>query len=111
MAKYVITDGSSYIQRNKRGQYVPTTCAAWAESFSKDKADMVLNNQISKGLRKRYRVELYEPDPPGIKSVTQTDIEKAEKVMGADNITLWLDRIRDLNGSPKAVCLPLSNYI
>ena len=98
MAKYVITDGSSYIKKDKRGQYVPTTCAAWAESFSKDKAENVLNNQISKGLRKRYHVELYESDPPGIKCVTQTDIEKAEKVMGAENITRWLDRIRDLNG-------------
>lgn len=98
MAKYVITDGTKYIMKGKRGNFTPTNCAAWAEIFSKEKATNVLNNQISKNLRKGYHIELLEPDPPGIKSVTKTDIEKTEKVMGADNITRWLDRIRDLNG-------------
>ena len=48
MAQYIITDGTKYIMKGKRGNFTPTNCAAWAEIFSKEKATNVLNNQISK---------------------------------------------------------------
>ena len=98
MAQYIITDGTKYIMKGKRGNFTPTNCAAWAEIFSKEKATNVLNNQISKNLRKGYHIELLEPDPPGIKSVTKTDLKQTEKVMETDVTQEWISRIRGLNG-------------
>lgn len=98
MAQYIITDGTKYIMKGKRGNFTPTNCAAWAEIFSKEKATNVLNNQISKNLRKGYHIELLEPDPPGIKSVTKTDLKQTEKVMETDVTQEWISRIRELNG-------------
>ena len=98
MAQYIITDGTKYIMKGKRGNFTPTNCAAWAEIFSKEKATNVLNNQISKNLRKCYHIELLEPDPPGIKSVTKTDLKQTEKVMETDVTQEWISRIRGLNG-------------
>lgn len=103
MAKYVITDGTKYIMKGKRGNFTPTNCAAWAETFSKEKATNVLNNQISKNLRKGYRIECLEPDSPGIKSVTQTDLKQTEKVMESDVIQGWINRVQGLNGLIKDV--------
>lgn len=101
MAKYVITDGKYYIKKDKRGNFIPITSPTLANTFTRDKAENILCNQISKCLRSRYHVECIEEDPPGIKSVTKTDLVKAEKVMEADNIQRWLDRIKDLNGLAK----------
>ena len=98
MAQYIITDGTKYIMKGKRGNFTPTNCAAWAEIFSKEKATNVLNNQISKNLRKGYHIELLEPDPPWIKSVTKTDLKQTEKVMETDVTQEWISRIRGLNG-------------
>ena len=98
MAKYIITDGTKYIMKGKRGNFTPTNCAAWAEIFSKEKATNVLNNQISKNLRKGYHIEFLEPDPPGIKSVTKTDLKQTEKVMETDVTQEWISSIRGLNG-------------
>lgn len=98
MAQYIITDGTKYIMKGKRGNFTPTNCAAWAEIFSKEKATNVLNNQISKNLRKGYHIELLESDPPGIKSVTKTDLKQTEKVMETDVTQEWISRIRGLNG-------------
>lgn len=98
MAQYIITDGTKYIMKSKRGNFTPTNCAAWAETFTKEKATNVLNNQISKNLRTGYYIELLEPDPPGIKSVTKTDLRQTEKVMESDSIQGWINRIQGLNG-------------
>ena len=98
MGQYIITDGTKYIMKGKRGNFTPTNCAAWAEVFSKEKATNVLNNQISKNLRKGYHVECLEPDPPGIKSVTKTELKQTEKVMESDIIQGWINRVQGLNG-------------
>lgn len=101
MAKYVITDGKYYIKKDKHGNFIPITSPTLANTYTKDKAENILCNQINKCLRSRYYVECIEEDPPGIKSVTKTDLVKAEKVMEADNIQMWLDRIKNLNGLAK----------
>ena len=101
MAKYVITDGKSYIKRDKRGNFVPTSSPTFADTFTREKADNILCNQIGKCLRSRYRIECVEEDPPGIKSVTKTDLVKTEKVTESDNIQKWIDRLKDLNGLVK----------
>lgn len=101
MAKYVITNGKYYIKKDKRGNFIPIMSPTLADTFTKVKAENILCNQISKCLRSRYHVECIEKDPPGIKSVTKTDLVKTEKIMETDNIMRWIDRIKDLNGLAK----------
>lgn len=101
MAKYVITDGKYYIKKDKHGNFIPITAPTLANTFTRDKAENILCNQISKCLRSRYHIECIEEDPPGIKSVTKADLAQTEKVAESDNIQRWLDRIKDLNGLAK----------
>lgn len=51
MARYVITDGSRWIQY-KNGKYVPTSCPTFADEFSQKQAKNICENQLSKALYK-----------------------------------------------------------
>ena len=46
MARYVITDGSRWIMRDRNKKYVPTSCEALADKFSNKSANSVYNNQL-----------------------------------------------------------------
>ena len=69
-----------------------------ADTFTKKQADAICNNSLSKPFKKVFRVEKYDTPPKGVKQVTQNDLDITEKVMVADNIQKWLDKIADLNG-------------
>lgn len=96
MARYVITDGKRWIKKDKKGRYLPTTCGAFAEEFSKDKADKVLNNSLAKGFRSIFRVERADDVPKNVKPVSKDF--KTEKVQISENITRWIDKVESLNG-------------
>ena len=53
MARYVITDGSRWIQY-KNGKYVPTSCPTFADEFSQKQAKSICENQLNKALRKGW---------------------------------------------------------
>ena len=40
MAQYVITDGTRWIMRDRKGKYVPTSCEALADLFSNKQAKL-----------------------------------------------------------------------
>ena len=101
MAQYIITDGSRFIYRNHSGKYVPTSSEAMADVFDKKRAEIVYNHMLAKALRKIFHIEKYDTPPQNVKQVTQIDIDNTEKVMVADNIQKWLDKISDLNGLAK----------
>lgn len=103
MAEYVITDGKRFIYRNRRGQYIPTTCEPWADKFTRNKAEQILKNCVSKKVRAAFRVERYDLENvvpnENMKQVDKNALEEnTEKVMVTEEIKIWLDRITDLNG-------------
>lgn len=98
MARYVITDGKRWIKKDKKGRYSPTTCGSFAEEFSKDKADKVLNNSLTKGLRTIFRVEKASDIPKNVKPVSKEDMIETEKVQVSENITRWIEKVESLNG-------------
>ena len=106
MANYVITDGTRWIMRDRKGKYVPTSCGALCDTYSKKQADAIFDNSLNKALRKVFRVEkINEEIPTQIKPVTDKDIEETEKVMVSENIQHWLDKVSDLNGlATEALC-------
>lgn len=99
LAEYVITDGSRWIMRDRKGKYVPISNEALADKYSSKVANTVLNNQLSKALRNVFHVEKVDEPPENVKQVTITEINSnTEKVLFAENIQRWLDKISDLNG-------------
>lgn len=99
LAEYVITDGSRWIMRDRKGKYVPISNEALADKYSSKVANTVLNNQLSKALRNVFHVEKVDEPPENVKQVTIAEINSnTEKVLIAQNIQRWLDKISDLNG-------------
>lgn len=99
LAEYVITDGSRWIMRDRRGKYVPISNEALADKYSSKVANTVLNNQLSKALRNVFHVEKVDKPPENVKQVTITEVNNnTEKVLVTENIQRWLDKISDLNG-------------
>lgn len=98
MAQYVITDGSRWIMKDRKGKYVPTSCEALADTFSKKQADGICNNQLTKALRTIFHSQKIDEPPKDVKQVTEKDIALTEKVEVADNIQRWIEKISDLNG-------------
>ena len=58
MARYVITDGTRWIQY-KNGKYVPTSCPTFADEFSQKQAQSICENQLNKALRKVFHLRIY----------------------------------------------------
>lgn len=99
MAEYVITDGSRWIMKDRNGKYVPTSCESLADKYSNKVANSVFSNQLSKPLRRVFYVEKVDEPPKNVKQVTYEEVgNNTEKVLVAENIQKWLDKISDLNG-------------
>lgn len=99
LAQYVITDGSRWIMRNRNGKYVPTSCEALADTFSNKAANNLYNNSLPKALKSVFHIQKIDTPPDNVKQITQSEVENnTEKVMVAENIQKWIDKITDLNG-------------
>lgn len=102
MAEYVITDGSRFIYKNHKNQYVPIGNEALADTFSKKQADAILNNSLTKALKCVFYVKKVDTPPKNVKQVKEDDLKNnTEKVLFSENIQRWLARIADLNGLAK----------
>lgn len=100
--QFVITDGNRFIYRMRNGKYIPTSSEAMADIFTKKTADRIFENCLSKPLRAQFRVERYDKPPEGVQQVTKQDLEEnTEKVLVAENIQRWIDKLSDLNGLAK----------
>lgn len=99
LSEYIITDGSRFIYKNHSGKYVPTGSITMADIYTKKQVESIFNHQLSKPLRKVFRIEKYDKPPENVKQVSIQDLEKnVEKVAVDDNIQIWIDRIADING-------------
>ena len=102
MSQYIITDGTRFIYRNRSGKYVPTLGEAMADKFTKKQVEAIYNHSLPKALKSVFYVEKYDDQPEGVKQVSQCDlVNNTEKVMVAENIRIWLDKISDMNGLVK----------
>ncbi len=101
MAKeqYVLTDGDRFIFRNHKGKYVPVSGELMADKYTKKQAVSIMEHSLSKPLKAKFRLERYDKPPEGMERVVKDDLEQnTEKVMVADNIQRWIDKLNDLNG-------------
>lgn len=98
MSQYIITDGSRFIYRNHSGKFVPTSSETMADVFTKKQADGIYKNSLPKALKSIFYIDKYDCPPGNVKQVSQCDLVKnTEKVMIAENIQVWLDKINDMN--------------
>lgn len=99
MSQYIITDGERFIYQNRNSKYVPTPSEAMADIFNKKQAEAVYNHSLPKALKSVFYVKKYDKPQEGVKQVSQCDMDNnTEKVMIADNIQMWLDKINNMNG-------------
>lgn len=102
MSQYIITDGERFIYCNHSGKFVPTPSEAMADIYTKRQADGICKNSLPKALKSIFYVEKYDSPPDSVKQVSQSDLKNnTEKVMIAENIQVWLDKINDMNGLVK----------
>lgn len=102
MSQYIITDGERFIHCNHSGKFVPTSSEAMADIYTKKQAEVICNNSLPKALKTIFYVEKYDQPPNTVKQVNQNDLKNnTEKVMIAENIQVWLDKINDMNGLVK----------
>ena len=57
MAQYVITDGTRWIMRDRKGKYVPTSCETFADIYSNKQANSIFQNQLSKALKSCFHLQ------------------------------------------------------
>ena len=99
MAQYIITDGTRWIMRDRKGKYVPTSCEALADVYSNKQANSIFQNQLSKALKSCFHLEKIDKPPELVKQITQEETqENTEKVSIAENIQYWVDKVSGLNG-------------
>lgn len=101
VSQYVITDadGDRFIYRNQSGKYVPVKSEMMADIYSKKQAEQIYNYSLPKALKSVFHVEKYDKELESVKQVSQEDLDKnTEKVMMAENIKVWLDKLCDMNG-------------
>lgn len=99
LAQYIITDGSRFIYRNQAGNYVPAPSEMMADIFTKKQAEGIYGNSLPKALKAVFYIEKYDSPPDDVKQVNYIDLKNnTEKVMAAENIQKWLDKLSDLNG-------------
>lgn len=110
MDSFVITDGNRFMYENAQGKYIPAHTLDMADTFTRDKANIVLNTYIPKSLRKNYRVEkihIEEESPKTediykriIAPVTKQDIESNRiKVSELEKVSSLLTKLNDVNKS------------
>lgn len=98
MSKYIITDGERFIYRNNSGKFVPTSSELMADIYTRKQADGICKNSLPKALKSIFYIEKYDRPPENVKQVNQNDLNNnTEKVMIAENIQVWLDKINDMN--------------
>ena len=99
MSQYVITDGTRWIMRDRRGKYVPTSCEALADVFGNKEANSVYQNNLSKALKSVFHIQKIDTPPKLIKQITHAEVqENTETVSVAENIQYWVDKVSGLNG-------------
>lgn len=99
MAQYVITDGTRWIMRDRKGKYVPTSCEALADVFTNKQATGIFQSNLSKALKSVFRVQKIDEPSKLIKQISQeTAQENTERVSTAENIQRWINKIDGLNG-------------
>lgn len=99
MAQYVITDGTRWIMRDRKGKYVPTSCEALADIFTNKQATGIFQSNLSKALKSVFRVQKIDEPSKLIKQISQETAQKnTERVSTAENIQRWIDKIEGLNG-------------
>lgn len=99
MAQYVITDGTRWIMRDRKGKYVPTSCEALADVFTNKQATGIFQSNLSKALKSVFRVQKIDEPPKLIKQISQETVqENTEKVSTAENVQRWIDKIEGVNG-------------
>lgn len=99
MAQYVITDGTRWIMRDRKGKYVPTSCETLADVYSNKQANSIFQNQLSKALKSCFRVQKIDEVPKLIKQISQEEVQSnTENVLIAENIQYWVDKVSGLNG-------------
>lgn len=102
MSQYIITDGSRFIYRNYSGKYVPTPSEAMADLFTKKQAEGICKCSLPKALRRIFHIKKYDIPPENVKQVSRQDLKNnTEKVMIAENIQVWLNKIANMNGLVK----------
>ena len=102
MSQYIITDGERFIYCNHSGKFVPTSSEAMADVYTRKQADGICKNSLPKALKSIFYVEKYDRPPENVKQVSQRDLKNnTEKVMIAENIQVWLDKINDMNSLVK----------
>lgn len=99
MAQYVITDGTRWIMRDRKGKYVPTSCKALADTFGNKEANSILQNNLSKALKSCFYLQKIDKPPELVKQITQEKVnENTETPSNSENIQYWVDKVSDLNG-------------
>ncbi len=99
MAQYVITDGTRWIMRDRKGKYVPTSCEALADTFGNKEANSILQNNLSKALKSCFHLQKIDKPPKLVKQITQEKVnENTETLSHSENIQYWVDKVSDLNG-------------
>lgn len=99
MSQYVITDGERFIYCNFSGRFVPTSSEFMADLYTKKQAERICKNSLSKPLKKVFYVKKYDKPTNYVKQVSEVDLKNnTEKVMCAENIQLWMDKLNDMNG-------------
>ena len=99
LAQYVITDGTRWIMRDRKGKYVPTSNEALADVFGNKEANSVYQNNLSKALKSVFHVEKIDKPPALIKQISHEEVKSnTETVSVAANIQYWVDKVSGLNG-------------
>lgn len=99
MSQYVITDGTRWIMRDRRGKYVPTSCEALADIFGNKEANSILQNNLSKALKLCFHLQKIDKPSELIKQITQEKVnENTETPSHSENIQYWVNKVSDLNG-------------
>lgn len=99
LAQYVITDGTRWIMRDRKGKYVPTSNEALADVFGNKEANSVYQNNLSKALKSVFHVEKIDKPPALIKQISHEEVKSnTETVSVAENIQYWVDKVSGLNG-------------
>ena len=95
MAQYVITDGTRWIMRDRKGKYVPTSCEALADIFTNKQATGIFQSNLSKALKSVFRVQKIDEPPKLIKQISQETVqENTEKVSTARMCNVGLTKLR-----------------
>ena len=73
-----------------------------ADIYTKKQADGIHQNSLPKALKRIFYVKKYDCPPDSVKQVNQNDLKNnTEKVMIAENIQVWMDKVDDMNGLVK----------